>query len=149
MDVNFRCKQCGHGHWVEEFDEPSAMVCRSCQNEQTIDPSRGLDANGKLKQCWVCGCDWLYRQRDFNRKLGVGIVAVAAIFSVKTYGLSLLVAAIIDALLYWKLSEIALCYHCETIHRGFKLPESIQSYDLATHERYEDQDWGKRVQPTV
>ncbi|HEX9640498.1 MAG TPA: hypothetical protein VGB13_04220, partial [Candidatus Krumholzibacteria bacterium] len=58
-------------------------------------------------------------------------------------------AAIIDALLYWKLPEIALCYHCESIHRGFELPRAIEAYDLATHERYEDQEWGKRIQPTT
>ena len=149
MDVNFRCKECGHGIWVEEFNQPSTLSCRTCSAQFTIDPALGVDESGRLGQCWICGCDRLYRQRDFNRKIGLGVVAVAALFSVKTYGLSLLAAAIIDGLLYWKLPEIALCYHCESIHRGFDLPSTIEAYDLATHERYEDQDWGKRVQPTT
>ena len=33
------------------------------------------------------------------------------------------------------------------IHRGFRLPSTIEGYDLATHERYEDRDWGKRWDP--
>ncbi|NNM33081.1 MAG: hypothetical protein HKO53_08440 [Gemmatimonadetes bacterium] len=142
-DVNFRCRHCGMGLWVEDLSGPTTIRCHRCRQEHDVDPLRQTP-DGELTACFVCGCDRLYRQRDFNRKVGLAIVAVAAVFSVKTYGLSLLAAAIIDLWLYTRLPEIALCYHCEAIHRGFGLPDSIEAYDLATQERYEDKEWGKR-----
>lgn len=143
MDINFRCRHCGLGLWVEDREAPSEVACRRCEETHAIDPDAAME-DGALRRCWVCGCDWLYRQRDFNRKVGLGIVAVAALFSVKTYGLSLLAAAIIDLILYTRLPEIAMCYHCEAIHRGFPLTDRIESYDLGTQERYEDKEWGRR-----
>jgi len=143
VDINFRCRHCGLGLWVEDHDAPSTVTCRRCGEDHPIEPAAAMEG-GELRRCWVCGCDWLYRQRDFNRKVGLGIVAVAAVFSVKTYGLSLLAAAIIDLILYTRLPQIALCYHCEAIHRGFPLPDRIEAYDLATQERYEDKEWGRR-----
>jgi len=126
--------------WVEDLEQPSALSCRRCGQEHRATPT----PKNALHRCWICDCERLYRQRDFNRKLGLAVVAVAAVFSIKTYGLSLLAAALIDLLLYLMLPEIALCYHCEAIHRGFTLSKDMESYDLATHERFEDRDWGKR-----
>ncbi len=139
--MNYRCRHCGLGQWVEEREQPSTIRCRRCEHDQSITPH--TDADGRLVQCWICGCDRMYRQRDFNRKVGVAIVAVAAVLGPFTKWLSLVVAALIDLALYLKLPEIALCYHCEAIHRGIEFAPAIESYDLATHERYEDKDWGK------
>ncbi len=145
MDVNFRCRRCGRGLWVDDFEAASETVCGSCQEAHSVVPAEAMSEEQSLAACWVCGCDQLYRQRDFNRKIGVGIVVVASLFSVVTKGLSLLAAAIIDFFLYSKLSEIVLCYHCEAIHRGFKVSDAVIGYDLAMHERYEDDEWGKRA----
>ena len=142
-EVNFRCRQCGLGLWAHRPELIEEIECGRCGGVQTTQGPDSLDDKGKLKSCVICGCDHLYRQRDFNRKMGLAIVVVAALFSVKTYGLSLLAAAIIDLALYLRLKEIVLCYHCEAIHRGFQRAEEIQAYDLATHERFEDRDWGK------
>jgi hypothetical protein len=143
VDVNFKCRHCGLGAWVDDFEQPSTVVCSRCGQEHPIDPAAARDASGGLARCWVCGCDRLYRQRDFNRKVGLAVVGIAAIFAVPTRFLSLVAAALIDLGLYLLLPEIAMCYHCEAIHRGFEMPASIEPYDLATHERYEDRQWGK------
>ena len=143
MDINFRCRHCGLGLWVEDRTTPSQVGCRRCGHDHRIDAT-AVAEGAALRRCWICGCDQLYRQRDFNRKIGLAVVVVAAVFSVKTYGLSLLLAAIIDLILYTRLPQIAMCYHCEAIHRGFQLRDAIESYDLGTQERFEDKDWGKR-----
>jgi len=142
-EVNYRCRHCGKGAWVERLDEPAEVTCTRCSHVQATDGPGALNEHGQLIRCVVCACDHMYKQRDFNRKIGLAIVAVAALFSVKTYGLSLLVAAIIDLGLYLGLPEIVLCYHCQAIHRGFSRDLGIEAYDLATHERLEDRDWGK------
>ena len=120
----------------------SELRCRRCDELHSVDADAGKDAEGRLSRCFVCGCDQMYRQRDFNRKLGVAIVAVAAVLAPFTSYLSLVVAAILDFLLYVRVGEIALCYHCAAIHRGLPMGPQIAAYDLATHERFENRDWG-------
>jgi len=142
MPVNFRCKRCGNGMWMESDRGSAEVSCGRCARVQHVDADRGLDEQGQLVRCFVCECDKLYRQRDFNRKMGVIVVAIAAVLAPFTRYISLVVAALIDFLLYVSVGEIALCYHCGCIHRGFDFPESIEGYDLATHERYENRDWG-------
>jgi hypothetical protein len=122
-------------------------LCPRCGESHRVDPAAAVDEAGLLAGCAVCGCDRLYRQRDFNRRLGLAVVVIAAVLSVPTRGLSLLAAAAIDLALYFALPEIVLCYHCEGIHRGFKRSGALGGYDLATGERYENREWGKRSPP--
>jgi hypothetical protein len=146
-EINFRCRRCGCGLWLRPATAPAGVACAGCGEAHSVDPTGALDAQGRLARCAVCACDRLYRQRDFNRKLGLLVVIVAAAFSVHTRGLSLLVAAAIDLGLYMLLPEILLCYHCEAIHRGFPRSAGIEGYDLATGERYESREWGKLRPP--
>lgn len=143
-EVNFRCKGCGRGLWLRPAGAAADVECPLCRQPHRVDPVTAVDADGRLARCAVCGCDRMYRQRDFNRRLGLVVVVVAAAFSVATRGLSLLVAAAIDLALYFALPEIVLCYHCEAIHRGFRRSGTLTGYDLATGERYENREWGKR-----
>jgi hypothetical protein len=141
MAVNFRCRRCGRGIWLRQ-DGAAESSCSRCAQIHRIDAAAALDPQGQLVRCFVCGCDQLYRQRDFNRKLGIAIVAVAAILAPFTRYLSLVAAALLDLLLYLRVGEIALCYHCAAIHRGVPMGPRIGRYDLATHERFENRDWG-------
>jgi len=77
MAVNFRCRRCGFGVWHRE-EGPATHVCSQCGESHAIDPAAGLDAEGQLARCFVCDCDRLYRQRDFNRKMGLVVVVIAA-----------------------------------------------------------------------
>jgi hypothetical protein len=141
MAVNFRCRRCGLGLWLREI-AAAEVRCSRCAQLHRIDPMAALNPQGQLVRCTVCGCDQLYRQRDFNRKLGIAIVAVAAVLAPFTRYLSLVAAALLDLLLYVRVGEIALCYHCAAIHRGLQMGPGIAAYDLATHERFENRDWG-------
>ncbi len=100
--------------------------CSHCQTEVALDPSQ-LEAD-RLLRCMVCNNKELYSQKDFNRKLGCAIMTVAILLAVPTYYISLVVGAIVDALLYWRLPWVLVCYRCRAIYRGF---------DHGTHQPYE------------
>jgi hypothetical protein len=79
----------------------------------------------------------LYIQKDFNRKFGLWMFVVAAILSVPTWGLSLLVATLIDRILYYALGDVAICYGCNTQHRGFVKNPAHGDFDLHVAESVE------------
>jgi hypothetical protein len=92
-----------------------------------------------LERCVRCGEDRLYTQKDFNRKLGLGVFVVAALLSVPTWGLSLLAATIIDFMLYHLIGDVTLCYGCSTQHRGFRRNPRHGPFDLHVAEAVDRQ----------
>jgi hypothetical protein len=62
---------------------------------------------------------------------------LAAILSVPTWGLSLLAATIIDRILYYLLGDVAICYGCNTQHRGFEKNPAHGDFDLHVAESME------------
>jgi hypothetical protein len=90
----------------------------------------------------------LYRQRDFNRRLGLAVVVLTGLLALGGYawggfwaGTGVLVAATIcDRLLLVTRGEVLVCYRCHAVHRGFLGDERIGSFDLATHDAYRGQD---------
>lgn len=86
--------------------------------------------------CTGCGAPDLYIQKDFNRKLALAIVGIGCVLSFWTYGLSLLVVALIDWLLYRRVSWMTVCYRCRAAYRGFRLNPSHREFDRHTEELY-------------
>src|SRR5438874_13748142 len=79
-----------------------------------------------LAQCPDCGCRDLFVRKDFPQKLGLIIVVVAAVsFLVLAASRShvyigaivLLVAAVVDAVLYAVVPRITVCYRCRAEFR--------------------------------
>ena len=98
-----------------------------------------------LETCPQCGCRDLFIRKDFPQKLGLAIVAGAGIgFLVlsadphRVYlGVWLLVAAvIIDALLYFFVPRITVCYRCRADFRNVPLNPKHEGFDLSIAEKY-------------
>ena len=94
----------------------------------------------KPPPCPQCQCQDFYKEQRFPKKTGIAILAVAAILSFWTYHISLIVAAIIDALIYKFVPTQLVCYRCRAVYRNWPLPPSIQVFDRHTAELY---DYGK------
>jgi hypothetical protein len=119
------------------LDPPAAeAVCPGCGRAQ---PLRSVASAGAVDRCLRCGLDRLYVQKDFNRMVGLGVFLVAAVLSVPTWGLSLLVATIVDLALYAVLGDVTLCYGCGTQHRGFARNPAHGSFDLHVAEAIDHQ----------
>jgi len=97
--------------------------------------ARRLAPGGGLLECLSCGHGELYTRRDFPRPLGIAIVVVAAVLAPFTWYLSLVGAALLDALLYTVAPSVVVCYVCGARHRGFPTSPRHPRYDLTIAER--------------
>ena len=135
----FVCSRCERPIYAPVEGAVEEIACASCGQVHPI--RRGAAAAGAtpLPCCLRCGLDRLYRQKDFNRKIGLWIFIVAAILSVPTWGVSLLVATIVDRILFYLLGDVTICYGCNTQHRGFAGNPDHGEFDLHVAESVERQ----------
>ena len=103
-----------------------------------------IQVEAPIDICPKCGCRELFVRKDFPQKLGLGLVALAAVsFLVlsawrPTFWLGatvLAAAALFDALLYGFVPKITVCYRCRAEFRG-PLNAKHEGYDLAVGEKY-------------
>jgi hypothetical protein len=132
-EVNFACMTCGDGIVLPLEGTPSPTHCARCGKPAALLAAAG-DAEapkpaGPLARCAVCGAGALFVQRDFSRKLGIAVVALAALFAVPTWGISLAVAVLVDAVLHRILPRITVCYACDAIHRGVPVNPAHGAFD--------------------
>jgi hypothetical protein len=138
---DWRCDACErpNQHDCAPGTSGRELVCASCQHQQSMTPE-AFEGDGKLKDpvvvCLACGSDKLHTQKDFNRKLGLFIVLVGAALSPWTYGMSLVACMGIDYGLYYFVPEIAVCYACDAIHRGFGHNPAHRAHDPLLAERF-------------
>ena len=135
-NVTFPCQQCQR---PLERPFPSAEPpepCPQCNHRPELSAKALVD--GKLKSCPVCGVKVLYRQKDFNQAIGCVVVVIAAALAPFTFYISLVVAALIDLVLYWIASEVVICYgfQCRAHLRGLPPGPWVNTFELSIHDFY-------------
>jgi hypothetical protein len=142
MQILFQCPSCQHSRREVVAADSGAITCEGCRWTRAI---RAGDLEGNLPQkCLVCGCDDLWRQKDFPQRLGVAIVALAALVSTIAFALYmpltalgvLLAAALIDMLLFALMPDVLVCYRCAARYRDVGIHEDHPRFNLETAERY-------------
>lgn len=127
-----RCPACGKAFAQAALSpEPCTGCGRALLTERTDGHSEG-----KLDQCAGCGCPDLYRAKDFDRKIGLGLVTAGVIASFWTYGLSLLAVTLLDLWLYRRVGEAAFCYRCGTRYRKWEGIAEVPPFNLVMHDHY-------------
>jgi hypothetical protein len=105
-------------------------------------------APSPLTTCPRCGCHDLFVRKDFPQKLGLFIVlaaGVAFLFLVArprtfAWGIGVLIAATAaDALLYWFVPRLTVCYRCRAEFRDVPINPGHHGFDLAVGEKYRGQ----------
>jgi hypothetical protein len=142
MEVQITCTQCGSSVDVHPDMNASKVSCDICQH--VLDVKFNQDhMNSILKDCPVCSRQDFYKQKDFNRKIGVALFVIAAILSIWTYGLSLVALYLVDLFLFKKLAMVAICYKCKTNFRKLANMSDIRDYDHEMNDRivYSDHDF--------
>lgn len=86
--------------------------------------------------CRGCGGVDLFRQKDFPRKWAMAIVVAGMIASFWTYGISLLVVALIDGILFRRTRWMTVCYRCRAEYRGFRINPVHKEFDRHLDELY-------------
>ena len=127
--VVFGCPACGKG---VELAPGEKGPCPSCGAEASLSPMPPHP-----ETCGACGCKELYRQRDFNQKLGLAVAALGVMLWLALGSFwPMVAAAAIDLLLYLALPEVAICYRCKAHHRGAEAIAELPRFDLERHEHY-------------
>lgn len=136
MEIQWRCLKC-----LKVNGGPAAppgggpFVCAGCSETSSPAP-RALDAEGRLRGCPACGCPDIYRQRDFNPKLGAGIVLIGMALAPFTHYLSIVGCLLIDAGIYAFIPDAAVCYNCRAVMRGYPDLSSTPPFDLNISDKY-------------
>lgn len=136
--LDWRCEVCERPS-QQALTVDKALTCHRCGHAQAISTGARADSGelcDPVQTCFACGSERLYVQKDFNRTLGVAIVAVGAVLSPWTYGASLLACMLIDYGLYYVVPEITVCYGCDAIHRGFEHNPAHRAHDPLLAERF-------------
>jgi hypothetical protein len=133
-EIAFACPACGG-------EATSGLAgegrCRSCGQPAVLAIPPALRETRMVERCPACASTLLYVQRDFNQKVGLGIVVVGGILAPFTpFYSSLIVAALVDAALFLVLPEITVCYRCHAHFRRFMRNPAHQAFDLHIAEQY-------------
>jgi hypothetical protein len=129
--VHFLCETC-ELRLARAAGEPVGP-CEHCGSGT---PVTAPEEGSIIGSCAACGHDELYVQKDFNRKTGIALVVVGAIFVPWTWGLSLLAVTILDYAVWRMVKDVIVCYRCQAVHRGYPANPALQPFDLATHDRH-------------
>jgi hypothetical protein len=133
-EIAFPCPRCGQ---EARAGLDGRGGCTACGTPTGLELTSSLREQRIVDRCPVCRSDRLYVQRDFNQRVGLGIVVVGALLAPFTpYYASLAVAAAADALLYLALPEITICYRCHAHFRGFVRNPGHEAFDLHVAEQY-------------
>lgn len=134
--IQFICPRCANGSGVELTHETDRLTCPNCDWEQLQSVSTAA--------CPVCGCDDMWRQKNFSQALGLTMVALAAGLStiawwyyepVWALGI-LLFFALIDWVLYMVMPDVLVCYRCRSRISGLPEEAEVPKFNLEVQERY-------------
>lgn len=98
-----------------------------------------------IDACPTCACRELFIRKDFPQKTGLLVVVVAAIaflvFAARrgTFYLGiwvLVLAVVVDAVLYLLVPRVTVCYRCRAEFRGVPLNPAHGPFELAVAEKY-------------
>ena len=126
--VHFLCPNCEARLARESGEAPRA--CEHCGAASLV------VAPAQVDRCAACDHDQLYFQKDFNRRTGIALVVLGAIFVPWTWGLSLLAVTILDYIVWRMVKDVIVCYQCQAVHRGYAIPAHVKPFDLVVHDRH-------------
>lgn len=142
MQILYSCPSCARIMRSEVAATTESLCCDQCSWNRPLTPTDF--GEHQPQHCLVCGCNDLWRQKDFPQKLGLALVALGALLSTiamayyyPATALGVLLAfALGDMLLYTFMPDVLVCYRCEARHRHTKPGEDYPRFNLETAERY-------------
>ncbi len=134
MNIQTNCFEC-HNR-VEFWIPGSAGLCSFCAKNLILFPTEKFSHDQTLDQCPICGCAHLFKQKDFNRTLGLIILLLGIIPAYFTYGISLLIVTLIDWYLYSRVEEVGCCYQCGSVYRSHLTILKLPPFELQLSDYY-------------
>jgi hypothetical protein len=142
MNAHFACPSCGCEQRLLLQPGQAALACGHCRWTRRLQPGE-FEASTPA-HCLVCGCDDLWRQKDFPQRLGLAAVAAGALLStVAAYyyrpllAIGILLAfALFDLVLFALMKDVLVCYRCQARYRNVDPGQEYPRFNLEMAERY-------------
>lgn len=142
MYVVFNCPKCQNTGRADLPPPDGELHCVGCDWNRAV--SSDITPQTTPEQCVVCGCNDLWRQKDFPQALGLFFVALGAIISTVAWAYhmpltalgTLLGFAALDLVLYTVMPDVLVCYRCAARYRDANLGDAYPRFNLETAERY-------------
>lgn len=142
MQLVFPCTQCQSTVRATVTDANNVVSCPVCHSERTL--RTDVVAAGQPHACVLCGCEDLWRQKDFPPQIGLTIVGIGALASIIAWSqfwpktaLGILMGfALLDFVLYAVMKDVLVCYRCGARHRHTNPGEDHPKFNLEVSERY-------------
>lgn len=121
----------------------ATMRCPRCGVEHPMTITPAVREENHVDVCTVCAGQELFVRKDFPQHLGVAIVVVFGLVAVYAFTVSvviawgvLILAALIDLVIYGLAGQVTTCYACRAEYRKCALNATHEDFDLATSEKY-------------
>jgi len=144
MKVKVRCPACGGSRHVGATLSPWEASCRRCGRTIPLALTASVREDREVDACPLCEGRDFYVRKDLNRNLGltavvvVGLVSAGFLWSGRdlvAYGV-LGVFALVDFVIYQLLSDVTVCYRCQSEFRG-SYRRTAPPFDLHAAEQLE------------
>ncbi|MFN9367286.1 MAG: hypothetical protein ACK6CT_00745 [Planctomycetia bacterium] len=156
MRITHACPSCHAAVTLDRVETLAALACPRCAAVvhvpadaiSWIGPGGGAAAAGtgriRLRRCLVCPGTELFARKDFPQRLGVAIVVAGFAASCLTWAWQMLLptfailfgTALVDVVLYFFMPDCLTCYRCGARYRGDGVAETVEGFDLETHEKH-------------
>jgi len=146
MRLRYACPACEQ-QLETDVTPPTTVRCRAaeCSWTRPVDPE-AFDGDTP-QQCLVCGCNDLWRQKDFPQWLGLTFLGLQIIISTILWANYMIIGAfsvmgffaLVDLVLFAMMGDMLVCYRCRARHRKMPIGEDHPNFDLEVAERYRQQ----------
>ncbi len=148
--MTFRCSKCQAANQVNPDTAHIDITCAECTHTTPLTFSDSALHKNQVDACPLCGKRDFYVQRDFNQRVGVGIVVIFALIGLVFvwfdrpvyFYVSLGAAALIDLVLYGFLPELTVCYACKSAFRNVNTNPEHKPFDLHIADVYDNRSKG-------
>jgi hypothetical protein len=140
MRITMTCSECESGINIAPTKGAETAKCDICSHEAPVS-FKDEHFEGIVKSCPCCERQDFYKQKDFNRKIGVVLFVIASVIYLftfdYTYGVpvSLILLWLVDLLLFKKIPPVVICYKCQTIFRSVANVEDIYDFNHEMNDR--------------
>ncbi|MCH2203322.1 MAG: hypothetical protein MK102_15240 [Fuerstiella sp.] len=145
MQIIFHCPRCEANSDCRPHPDDAPVECSRCDWCRDAGSGDFDRINPAIvTRCRVCGCDDLWRQKDFPPVLGWLIVATGILLSSFAWAWhypewaigTLMLFALADMILYIFMRDMLVCYRCRARHRKTVMHDDYQVFSHELSERY-------------
>ncbi len=146
LTVGFFCPECARYSEYTLLPAEAVHACSHCGHESESNASPTLLAGGPIDRCPHCDNREFFLRKDFPQQLGCAAVTLTVGLSTLAYAFwgflpslaVLVVASLLDFVLYHWLGETTVCYRCHSELRGFAPNSAHGPFDMHRAEEYEE-----------